>query len=195
MILPAVLTSYGYIALGNEELKEVDLDVKKRIWDTHPHQPRHFDDWLEYMPGFSVYVLNGLGYEGKNNLLDATRQYLLSSLSMTLVVQTTKRITGLRRPDGFGNNAFPSGHTAVAFVAAEFLNQEYKERSFLIPAFGYAAAVTVGYMRLYNNRHWFKDIISGAGIGMGVTKLIYWYYPKIKEKFWPDRRQFTKPVY
>lgn len=195
MVLPAVLTSYGYLALGNEELKEWDHDVKDKVWNDHPHQPNHFDDWLQYMPGFSVYVLNSLGYKGKNNLLDATRQYLLSSLAMTIVVQTTKRITGLRRPDGFGNNTFPSGHTAVAFVAAEFLNQEYKDRSVIIPAIGYTAAVTVGYMRLYNNRHWFKDIISGAGIGMGITKLVYWYYPRIKQKFWPEKKHLPAPSY
>lgn len=195
MVLPVLLTSYGYIALGNEELKEWDHVVKDKVWNAHPHQPNHFDDWLQYMPGFSVYVLNSLGYQGKNNLLDATRQYLLSSLAMTVVVQTTKRITGLRRPDGFGNNTFPSGHTAVAFVAAEFLNQEYKDRSVIIPAIGYTAAVTVGYMRLYNNRHWFKDIISGAGIGMGITKLVYWYYPRIKQKFWPDKKHLPLPSY
>lgn len=195
MIFPALLTAYGFIALGNEDLKEWDTHVKKQVWDAHPHQPHHFDDWLEYMPGFSVYVLNGLGIQGKSSFLDANRQYLLSSLGMAVVVQTTKHITKLVRPDGYGHNAFPSGHTAVAFVAAEFLNQEYKGRSFIIPALGYTAAATVGYMRLYNNKHWFKDIISGAGIGMGITRLVYWYYPRIKQKFWPEKKPLLKPAY
>ena len=189
MIIPSLLTAYGFVALKNEELKEWDSQVKDQVWSSHPHQPNHFDDWLQYMPGFSVYVLNGLGYPGKNNLLDATRQYLLSSLLMTIVVQSTKNITKLRRPDGFGSNAFPSGHTSVGFVAAEFLNQEYKDRSIFIPILGYTAAATVGYMRLYNNKHWFKDVISGAGIGIGITKLVYWVYPKIKKKFWPEKKQ------
>ena len=187
MIIPALLTTYGFVALENDRLIALDNKIKEEVWSEHPHQPNHFDDWLQYMPGFSVYVLNGLGYRGKNNLLDATRQYLISSFLMAIVVQSTKNITKLRRPDGFGSNAFPSGHTAVGFVAAEFLNQEYKDRSILIPVLGYTAAATVGYMRIYNNKHWFKDVISGAGIGIGITKLVYWVYPAIKRKFFKDK--------
>ena len=187
LIVPGAFIAYGFIALKNEDLKEWDNHVKDQVWNSHPHQPNHFDDWLQYMPGFSVYVLNGLGIKGKNNLLDATRMYLISSLAMTVVVQSIKKISSLPRPDGAGKNAFPSGHTSTAFVAAEFLNQEYKDRSPLISAGGYLAASLVGYMRLYNNRHWFKDIISGAGIGIGITKLVYWVYPSIKRKFFKDK--------
>ena len=189
IIIPSLLTTYGFLALKNKKLKEWDSHVKDEIWNRHPHQPNHFDDWLQYMPSFSVYVLNSLGVKGKNNLLDATRMYLISSLTMMVVVQSIKKITSLPRPDGFGANTFPSGHTSTAFVAAEFLNQEYKDRSPLIGIVGYLAASTVGYMRLYNNRHWFSDIISGAGIGIGITKLVYWVYPKIKKKFWPEKKQ------
>lgn len=191
MILPGVLTTYGYFALGNRPLNSLDNDIKEEIWIENPHQPRHFDDWLQYMPGFSVYVLNGFGIQGKNNLLDATRQYLISSLLMTVIVQSTKAVTRLSRPDGFGTNAFPSGHTSTAFVAAEFLNQEYGKKSPLYSITGYAMATIVGYMRLYNNRHWFKDVVAGAGIGIGVTKFVYWIYPAIKQKFFKDKPMNT----
>jgi PAP2 superfamily len=181
LVIPAALTSYGFIALKNNRLKLFDDHIKEEVWTEHPHQPVHFDDGLQYIPGFSVYVLNGLGIRGKNNLLDATR------LMMMIVVQSFKKITSLRRPDGFGSNTFPSGHTSTAFVAAEFLNQEYKDQSPLYSITGYAMAAIVGYMRIYNNRHWFKDVVTGAGIGIGVTKFVYWIYPSIKRKFFKDK--------
>ncbi len=191
LIMPFSLISYGFIALENDKLQSFDNWVRQEIWVENPHKPAHFDDALQYMPGLSVYVLNGLGIEGKNNLLDATRQYLISSFLMMVVVQSGKAITRLRRPDGFGTNAFPGGHTATAFVAAEFLHQEYKNKSPLISMMGYAMATVVGYMRIYNNRHWLKDDIAGAGIGIGITKLVYWAYPSIKRKFFRDKPMNT----
>lgn len=188
LIVPSLLTSYGFIALNYHKLRSLDNRIKEEVWVDHPHQPEHFDDALQYIPGLSVYILNGFGLKGKNTLLDANRQYLISSFAMMMVVQTTKRITRLRRPDGFGNNTFPSGHESTAFVAAEFLNQEYGSRSPLISAAGYLMASAVGYMRIYNNRHWFRDIVSGAGIGMGITKSIYRIYPRLKNKYWPDKK-------
>lgn len=187
MILPAALTTYGVAALENDKLKSIDNWVKRMVWDKNPHQPAHFDDALQYIPGFSVYVLNGLGVNGKNNLLDATRQYFISSFLMMIVVQSGKAITRLKRPDGFGTNTFPGGHTATAFVAAEFLHQEFKDKSPLISIAGYSMATIVGYMRIYNNRHWMKDDIAGAGIGLGITKFLYWIYPKIKTRYFKDR--------
>ncbi len=187
LIFPASLITYGVVALENDKLKSLDNWVKEEVWKENPHHPAHFDDALQYMPGLSVYVLNCLGVAGKNNLLDATRQYLISSFLMMVVVQSGKAITRLRRPDGFGTNTFPGGHTATAFVAAEFLHQEFKDKSPLISLSGYAMAAIVGYMRIYNNRHWLKDDIAGAGIGIGITRLVYWAYPAIKKKLFKDR--------
>ncbi len=191
LIIPAALTAYGFVALENDGLKLLDDRIKEEVWTKRPHKSANFDDALQYIPGFSVYVLNGLGVQGKNNLLDATRQYFISSFMMMVVVQSFKKITSLKRPDGFGTNAFPSGHTSTAFVAAEFLNQEYKGRSPWYGITGYAIATVVGYMRIYNNRHWFKDVVTGAGIGIGVTKFVYWIYPSIKRKFFKDRPMKT----
>ena len=43
-------------------------------------------------------------------------------------VTALKRITNVERPDG-SRFSFPSGHTALAFSGAEFLFQEYKDKS------------------------------------------------------------------
>jgi hypothetical protein len=47
-------------------------------------------------------------------------------------------------------SAFPSGHTAEAFLSAEFLMQEYKNHLHLVWHRGYAVATSVAYLRMYN---------------------------------------------
>jgi hypothetical protein len=197
-ILPAFLTSYGFVALGNGKLKTLDNRIKYEVWNEHPHQPDHIDDGLQYIPGFSVFVLNGLNLEGKNSLLDATRQYFISSFMMMVVVQSIKKISDKQRPDGSGTNSFPSGHTSTAFVGAEFLNQEYGNQSPWYSIVGYTMATAVGYLRIYNNAHWFRDVVTGAGIGIGVTKFVYWMYPWIKQKYFKKdklRNTVVMPFY
>jgi membrane-associated phospholipid phosphatase len=100
---------------------------------------------------------------------------------MGITVQSIKKITKVARPEGFGTNAFPSGHTATTFAGAEFLRQEYKDVSPWYGIAGYLAATTTGILRMYNNKHWFRDVVAGAGFGIASTKISYWLYPKIKK--------------
>ena len=187
LILPASLITYGFISLGNDKLKSLDNTIKEEIWTENPHNPVKFDNYLQYAPAAAVYTLNAMGIKGKNNFRDRTFIYLLSNSIMGVTVQSLKAITKVQRPDGFGTNAFPSGHTATAFVAAEFLRQEYKDVSPWYGVGGYAAAITTAYFRMYNNRHWFRDLLPGAGIGIISTKVAYWIYPAIKRKLFKDK--------
>ena len=71
-------------------------------------------------------------------------------------------------------NSFPSGHTFTAFTGAEILRREYGEEYPWIAVAGYAVAVTVAAMRVYNNRHWLGDVCAGAGLGILSVTLAYW---------------------
>lgn len=33
--------------------------------------------------------------------------------------------------------------------------------------------------RMLNDKHWFGDVVGGAGFGILSTELAYWLYPKI----------------
>lgn len=191
LLLPAGLITYGFIALENDGLKNLDNSIKEEIWTERPHKPITVDNYLQYAPAVAVYGLNAMGIKGKNNFRDRTMIYLLSNAMMGITVQSLKAITRVQRPDGFGTNAFPSGHTATAFVAAEFLHQEYKDVSPWYGIAGYAMATTTAYLRMYNNRHWFRDLAPGAGIGIITTKLAYWIYPSIKRTFFKDKPMNT----
>ncbi len=139
----------------------------------------------------AVYGLNAIGIKGRNNFKDRTIIYLLSTAITGVTVQSLKAITKVQRPDGFGTNAFPSGHTATAFAAAEFLRMEYKDVSPWYGVIGYLTATTTWILRMYNNRHWFRDILPGAGFGIVSTKVAYWIYPAIKKKFFKDKPMNT----
>lgn len=90
-----------------------------------------------------------------------------------------KSLTKVERPDGPSNNSFPSGHTTIAFAGAEFLYQEYKDKSIWYGVAGYAVAVGTGIFRMYNNRHWLTDVAARVGIGILSTKISYWMNPYI----------------
>jgi hypothetical protein len=182
MILPGALVTYGLVALNSKQLISLDNQIKEEVWVDHPHQPFRIDNYVQYLPGFSVYGLHAMGIYGKNPLRTATKRYLISSVVMSVIVQSVKMISKIQRPNGSGNNAFPSGHTATAFVGAEFLNQEYGYRSPWYSIGGYILATAVGYMRIYNNRHWARDVVAGAGVGIGTTKLVYGLARQFKAK-------------
>ena len=134
-----------------------------------------------------MYGLNAIGVKGKNNLRDRTMIYGLLTVISSATVLSLKRLTKIERPDGSGANSFPSGHTATAFAAAEFLRQEFKDVSPLYGVAGYAAATATGVIRLYNNKHWVSDVVAGAGFGIVSTKLAYWIYPFIKNKLFRSK--------
>lgn len=106
-------------------------------------------------------------------------------------ISSTKKITAIERPDGSNLNSFPSGHTATAFMGAEFLYQEYKDVSIWYGISGYLVATGTGFFRMYNNKHWLTDVAAGTGIGILSTKIAYWIHPFIKRTIFKDKEKST----
>jgi membrane-associated phospholipid phosphatase len=71
-----------------------------------------------------------------------------------------------RRPDGSDNQSFPSAHTSVSFASAEYLRKRYGWE-YGLPA--YTLASFVAYSRVESNKHYAKDVIAGAAIGIGSS--------------------------
>jgi len=186
-ILPTMLITYGFVALESKKLQSMDKTIKEEIRENNSGFHTNVDNYLQYAPAIAVYGLNAVGIKGKNDFLDGAMIYLLSNCIMGVTVQSLKAITKVQRPDGFGTNAFPSGHTATAFVAAEFLHQEYKDASPWYWIGGYMTATATGILRMYNNRHWFRDILPGAGFGILSTRAAYWLYPGIKSRIFKNK--------
>jgi hypothetical protein len=182
LIIPTVLITYGVIGLENGQIKAFNKSINQGF-NKNENNSIRIDDYLQYTPILATYGLELFGVRGKNNFKDKTIILGTSYILMGITVNVLKRTTCELRPDKSKLNSFPSGHTATAFMAAEFMYQEYKDQSIWYGVSGYVIASTVGVLRMYNNRHWFTDVVAGAGIGILSTKAAYWLAPKINKMF------------
>ena len=197
-IVPAAMVTYGIFSLSNHDLLHVNEKIKEEVYtDRGSTKKTPIDNYLVFAPIAAVYGLNAMGIQGKNNFRDRSMLIGLSELIMGATVVTVKKFSGETRPDGSDQYSFPSGHTAAAFAAAEFMRQEYKDVSPWYAVAGYAMAAATGYLRMYNNKHWIGDVVAGAGIGIMSTKLAYWIYPVIKRKLFNDKdvKTIVMPTY
>ena len=187
ILIPSAMIAYGAFTLTSKDLRRVNFAVKRELWEERKDgkgKPFHIDNFTLVAPAVAVYALNIAGVKGKNNLIDASIIYGMSHLiGQMLIVSNVKKLTDIMRPDSSNRLSFPSGHTAQAFISAEFLRREYKDVSPWIGVAGYAVAVGTGFLRMYNNKHWLNDVIAGAGVGILSTRISYWLYPKIKKTF------------
>jgi hypothetical protein len=187
LLVPGIMIAYGFTAIENDGLQRFNAEIKDEVYTENPHKKVSIDNYLQFAPAAAVYGLNAMGIKGKHNLRDRSMIYLMSNIILTSTVFSVKNISHQLRPDGSAYSSFPSGHTAEAFASAEFMRQEYKDVSPWYGIAGYAMAATTGYLRLYNNKHWFGDVVAGAGIGIVSTKMAYWLYPKIQHKLFKDK--------
>lgn len=180
LIIPAVFISYGTATLKINGLKQLNFSTRNEI---NEHKPDHIrlDNYTQFAPGVLVYGLNAFGVEGKHNFKDRSIIYGTSLLITSAITLPLKHITKEERPDGSNNLSFPSGHTAFAFASAQFMYREYKDTNFLLGISGYSFAVFTGVYRMLNDKHWFSDVVAGAGFGILSTEMSYWLYPKINQ--------------
>ena len=114
------------------------------------------------LPSLAVYST----WENKD--LNGFTDFALSQAGTVALSELIKSQHHEMRPDGSGNDSFPSLHTAVAFSAARFMEKRYDD-SFSL--FYYAAAIWTGIARVEAKKHYWKDTIVGGGIGYGMSEL------------------------
>lgn len=133
------------------------------------------DNYLQFSPTALAFGLNLAGVEGRSSTVKLAVTSAMSYALMAAIAQPIKHLTSEMRPDRSTDDAFPSGHTATAFVGATILHMEYgKTVSPWFSVAGYTAASATGLMRVVKNRHWAGDVLTGAGIGIAATKMAYW---------------------
>jgi hypothetical protein len=186
-IIPGLALVYGFAGIENDGVKNLNTELNDEVYAEQPHKKFSLDNYLQFAPAVMVYGLDAAGIKARHNLKDRTLLFLMSNIITNASVFSIKKLSHQLRPDGSDYYSFPSGHTAEAFANAEFLRQEYKEVSPWYGVTGYAMAITTGYLRMYNNKHWLSDVVAGAGVGIASTKLAYWLYPKIQHKLFMDK--------
>lgn len=189
LILPLALTGVGALAINNGFLvkeKKKFHDEMQKISGGHT---TNIDSYLRYLPTALSLVLP---YIVSNTKLESRDRWVLrfnAYFLMGALTYGTKKIVSEYRPNDTSDDSFPSGHCATSFMAAEIIRIEYGGW-YGIGA--YTVACGVGFLRMYNNEHWFNDVIAGAGVGILSARLGYWMLPLERKIFGWNKSQQNK---
>ena len=186
--IPITLVLYGSTISRTHDLLS-DLKVRSYRNEHFPTFKTKIDDYLVFAPVAIAGIAKLSHVPSHSNYLQMAGLYAASVLVSNVVIQPMKYGFKRLRPDNSTRNSFPSGHTTMAFVGAEMVHQEFHKP--WLSAAAYTTATGVGAMRILNNRHWFSDVVVGAGIGLLSTKLTYWAYNRYQKK----HRKVVIPTY
>ena len=100
---------------------------------------------------------------------EGSKQFYYSFASTIAATYALKTAIHKNRPDGSDDDAFPSGHTSMAFQGAAFMQRRY---GWTYGAPAYVLATYVGYSRVNNDHHDSGDVLAGALIGIAAS---YWF--------------------
>lgn len=170
-IIPSLLIVSGVYALTDDS-KINKYEIAEERNEYYGSFSISADDYLQFAPIVIGYGLEFTNLKSRDDLLNKTIKLAKSELLMMAIVYPLKNLTHGARPDSGASTTFPSGHTAQAFLAATFLDEQYRHVSKWISVGGYAIATSVGISRILNNRHWVSDVLAGAGIGILSVKVV-----------------------
>ena len=181
LIVPAALFTVGALGIGeNAPLNKLDLKIREKAVALRGDCPMHFDDYLQYLPTAMYLGLSAFPTKSKHTFPEKICVAAVAFISETALVNGIKYTVREPRPNFAEHNSFPSGHTATAFTGAELVRTEYGW-GWGIPA--YVVATGVGFMRLYNDRHWVTDTLGGAAVGIISARIGYWLLPVSRKLF------------
>jgi membrane-associated phospholipid phosphatase len=162
---------------------QLDLNVRNKV-NRGTNQTFNRDFWdVPTVYGFVQYpaIASGAmyitGLAVRNKWIRVTARLWLEALSYSGgAVMLIRYVTGRTRPYYSDNpfkytwfqtnndtQAFPSGHTVVAFATSTILAHRIDN---IYASIGlYALASLTAYSRLINNQHWLSDVIAGAVLG------------------------------
>ena len=123
----------------------------------------------DIVTGLTPFVTFGIAYFKDDT--EGEKEWL-RDLAVNEVLNTGLRVvfnrTSLgKRPDG-SSYGFPSGHAGFMFSQAGFLQERYGW-AYGGPAIAIAAAVS--YIRVREDKHYWRDVIAGGALGYGVAML------------------------
>jgi len=105
-------------------------------------------------------------------------------LPVNATVELLKLAVNRARPDGErrrSNSSFPSSHAANAAALALVLGRRWP----WIAAPLWLVAATVGFSRIYLNRHFLTDVLFGMAIGVGIG---WWTLQWLRSRGWTWHR-------
>lgn len=144
------------------------------------------DDYLRAVPLAAYELLDFAGVKSRRPFTDRLLKGATATLIMGAMTYGTKYTVHELRPDGSNRRSFPSGHTALAFMGAELLRQDYGP---WIGLGGYIVASGVGALRILGGHHWAHDVVAGAGYGVLSAYAAQWLLPIERRWFGLDGKR------
>lgn len=187
LIAPATLVTVGALGIKQDWFQNVNHCVRDKIQEWNNGKRFHADDYVRFVPAVANVFLGFTGIKPKHPFRERLAVTLTASIALTAMVGVTKYTIREPRPEG-ERNAFPSGHTATAFMGAELMREEYGN---LWGAGAYVIAGGVAFLRIYNDQHWLNDVVAGAGIGILSARIGYWLLPLERKIFRWDKTKNT----
>lgn len=196
LVVPVSLIGLGALGIGeNAPMRGINLAIKDGLYEASKGVKLRFDDYVQYVPVALYLTLDFAGLKAKHSFGERVAVAAVTYIAVTGISQGVKYMVREPRPDTGARNSFPSGHTTTAFAGAELVRSEYGWGAGMG---AYALAATVGFMRMYNNRHWFNDVLAGAGVGILSARIGYWLLPLNRHIFRIPRKgqaMIASPVY
>jgi len=137
----------------------------------------------KYMIGAPLIIYAGGFLSGNKTIKEMGLQSTQAVLYTGLITMITKVIVGRARPFlekgpysikpfslDFDNRSFWSGHTSSVFAMSTVMASKIDNIFWKIAWYG--AATIVGGARIYHDKHWFSDVVTGAMVGYAVGRFV-----------------------
>lgn len=136
-----------------------------------PHLPAHAGDDVETSGDVLRVAIPAAAWAltFRRDDAEGRRGFYKSFAANVLGTYALKEIVDKQRPDGSGDNAFPSGHASTAFQGAAFLHRRYGVRD---AWWAYALGTYVGWTRVDADEHDSSDVLAGAAVGIASSFLL-----------------------
>ena len=179
LIVPGALMVSGLVGVIYND-NNLNRSVHDAITGLSNGKQCKIDDYLRFVPSAAHLIIGSIGIKSKHNFKERFLISATAHAAMLVMGYGSKYMIHEQRPDLSDKHSFPSGHVAMAFTGAELLRSEYGTAYGIG---GYAIATGIAFLRLYNNRHWFNDVLMGAGIGILSARIGNWLLPFNRKLF------------
>lgn len=157
--------------LMDEPLRDISIAHQNRFMDSYTHLINYMGSKKVVLPLNAVLFTGGLVFKDTRLQHTAFNAFksIVGSAGITFAL---KHLTGRERPytgqgaysfDPFPVNqhafrSLPSGHATLAFAFMTPFAEQYSRWLYLIP-------LSVGFSRIYKDKHWTSDVILGSALG------------------------------
>jgi len=172
-------------------LLSIEKKIHRHVERKHPFFSTSVDFYLKWIPYAAVFILKLIGVKTRSDWKKQVLTMAATDGIRYLITDNLKKTVKEHRPaPSVGNRSFPSGHTSSAFAAAQFMHRELKSTIPVLSCVGYVAGVANATIRIYKSRHWLKDVVAGAVIGIVSAQLAY----LVVNKIWKKKKRITKEI-